>query len=279
LIDDKGKLIDSLSGTLGDNMSLDNANLSAINWAPEPGIRTLILRAMDSRGIEFASISIDYEIIRSDWNIGLTGIELIGTGKNQQIQITTIRENQNLLSEADCLLTVESDDYIGEHIIDPSGVYLLPKIDRPPIPDGSELVIQFNCAFPWNVESNLNDNEVRIILTGGKDTDEGIQDFETGLASALLVIGLASALAWLVKNHRERKEMMQITEKAIMQHLSKKNKSPIVTEEVKEEEEEIENTTSLEKDEKELNAQNEVEEVIEEELDEFELRLRRLGKL
>jgi len=63
-----------------------------------------------------------------------------------------------------------------------------------------------------------------------------------------------------------------------MQHLSKKNKSPIVTEEVKEEEE-IENTTSLEKDEKELNAQNEVEEVIEEELDEFELRLRRLGKL
>jgi hypothetical protein len=279
LIDDKGKLIDSLSGTLGDNMSLDNANLSAINWAPEPGIRTLILRAMDSRGIEFASISIDYEIIRSDWNIGLTGIELIGTGKNQQIQITTIRENQNLLSEADCLLTVESDDYIGEHIIDPSGVYLLPKIDRPPIPDGSELVIQFNCAFPWNVESNLNDNEVRIILTGGKDTDEGIQDFETGLASALLVIGLASALAWLVKNHRERKEMMQITEKAIMQHLSKKNKSPMVTEEVKEEEEEIENTTSLEKDEKELNAQNEVEEVIEEELDEFELRLRRLGKL
>ncbi|MBT3846402.1 MAG: hypothetical protein HOF57_00760, partial [Euryarchaeota archaeon] len=138
--------------------------------------------------------------------------------------------------------------------------------------------IQFNCAFPWNVESNLNDNEVRIILTGGKDTDDGIQDFETGVASALLVIGLASALAWLVKNHRERKEMMQITEKAIMQHLSKKNKSPIVTDEVKEEEE-IENKTSLEKDEKELNAQNEVEEVIEEELDEFELRLRRLGKL
>ena len=63
-----------------------------------------------------------------------------------------------------------------------------------------------------------------------------------------------------------------------MQHLSKKNKSPIVTDEVKEEEE-IENKTSLEKDEKELNAQNEVEEVIEEELDEFELRLRRLGKL
>ena len=159
LIDDKGKLIDSLSGTLGDNISLDNANLSAINWAPEPGIRTLILRAMDSRGIEFASVSTDYEIIRSDWNIGLTGIELIGTGKNQQIQITTIRENQNLLSEADCLLTVESDGYSGEHIIDPSGVYLLPKIDRPPIPDGSELVIQFYCAFPWNVESNLNDNE------------------------------------------------------------------------------------------------------------------------
>jgi hypothetical protein len=76
--------------------------------------------------------------------------------------------------------------------------------------------------------------------------------------------------------------MMQITEKAIMQHLSKKNKSPIVTNEV-EEENEIVNNISLKIDDDELNLQNEVEEVIEEvieeELDEFELRLRRLGKL
>ena len=89
-------------------------------------------------------------------------------------------------------------------------------------------------------------------------------------------------MAWLVKNHRERKEMMQITEKAIMQHLWKKNKSTIVTNEV-EEENEIVNNISLKIDDDELNLQNEVEEVIEEvieeELDEFELRLRRLGKL
>ena len=48
LIDDKGKLLDSYSGTLEENYSLEQLNLTAINWDPEPGKRNLILRALDS---------------------------------------------------------------------------------------------------------------------------------------------------------------------------------------------------------------------------------------
>ena len=275
LIDDNGKMIDSLSGTLGDNISLETTNLSTTDWSPEPGNRALILRALDSRGIEFASATRSYDIIRTDWNVGLTGIELIGTGSNQEIQITTIRENQNLLTNADCLLKVSSSDYSEEHTIDPSGVYLLPKIDRPPISDDNELLIQFSCAFPWNVESDMTDNEIRIILTGEKGENDGIEDFETGVAAALLVIGLAVALAWIVKNHRERKEMLEITEKAIMQHMAKKKTINPVEEKQQIEEKVEEESATIPTNE----ATPDIEEEVEEELDEFELRLRRLGKL
>ena len=277
LISDDGKLLDSFTGTLTDNTSLERTNLSAEDWMPQPGKRILMIRAIDSRGIEFASAEFEYDIIRTDWNIGLTGMELIGTGDNQQIRITTIRENQNLLENADCLLLVTSSGYSEQHIIDPSGVYLLPTIDRPSVADGNELIVRFSCEFPWQVESDMSDNEIRIILTGGSGDDNGIQDFETGLASALLVIGLAGAFAWLVKNHRERKELMQITEKAIMQHMSKK-KETIITEETLNKEDELNEIPEEIRDD-ELIAQDEVEGDDVEELDEFELRLRRLGKL
>ena len=284
LIDDNGKLLDSYSNTLEHNASLERLNLTATNWNPEPGKRSLILRALDSRGIEFISTEKEFEIRRSDWNIGLTGIELVGTGSNQQVQITTIRENQNLLTNADCLLEVRipSQGYNEKHIMDPSAVYFLPKIDRPNnIPDGDELIVQFSCAFPWDIESDSTDNEQRIILTEGSDENDGIEDLETGIAAAALVIGVSIALAWLVKNHRERKEMMEMTEKAIKQHLSnKKNTISNVAEQKEKTDQEavdiIENVTE-EIMETVENKEEKIED--EEELDEFELRLRRLGKL
>jgi predicted transcriptional regulator len=94
------------------------------------------------------------------------------------------------------------------------------------------------------------------------------------------VIGLSVALAWLVKNHRERKEMIEITEKAIKQNLS--NKKNVKKDMLEEEKDKIEDVVEI--------VENVVEDTVgfdakeeeiepEEELDEFELRLRRLGKL
>ena len=226
--------------------------------------------------MEFTSTEKEFDIRRNDWNVGLTGIELVGTGSGQQVKITTIRENQNLLNNADCLLKVISEGYDEEYVMNPSGVYFLPKIDRPNLPDGNELIVQFSCAFPWDVESDSTDNEQRIILEGGSDNNDGIEDLETGVAAAALVIGLSVALVWLVKNHRERKEMMEITEKAIKQHLTsnKKNLTDNVVEEKQEMiEEVVENVIE------DTLENNEKDEEVEEELDEFELRLRRLGKL
>lgn len=280
LIDDNGKLLDSYSGTLDENTSLEIFNLTATSWNPEPGKRNLLLRALDSRGVEFTSAEKEFDIRRSDWNVGLTGIELVGTGSNQQVKITTIRENQNLLNDADCLLRVTSEAYDEEYVMNPSGVYFLPKIDRPNLPDGNELIVRFSCAFPWDVESDSTDNELRIILEDGSDNNDGIEDLETGIAAAALVIGLSVALAWLVKNHKERKEMIEITEKAIKQHLSNSDKKNTKDNFVEERQEKIEQDVEIVENVNEETLRiDEKDEDVEEELDEFELRLRRLGKL
>ncbi len=115
-------------------------------------------------------------------------------------------------------------------------------------------------------------------MTDGGNNDDGIEDLETGIAAASLVIGLSIALAWLVKNHRERKEMLEMTEKAIKQHLSNKKNNTIVEKTTSEESISLDSSPEIE--EKEIVEEViEEEEEVEEELDEFELRLRRLGKL
>jgi hypothetical protein len=70
---------------------------------------------------------------------------------------------------------------------------------------------------------------------------------------------------------------MQITEKAIKQHMSKKKKS-LITEDNLQKEDDLNEIPKLIDDTK-LVTEEIVEENDDEELDEFELRLRRLGKL
>ena len=103
-------------------------------------------------------------------------------------------------------------------------------------------------------------------MTDGGNNDDGIEDLETGIAAASLVIGLSIALAWLVKNHRERKEMLEMTEKAIKQHLSNKKNNTIVEKTTSEESISPDSSPEIE-EEKRIEEVEEEEEV--EELDEL----------
>jgi predicted transcriptional regulator len=74
--------------------------------------------------------------------------------------------------------------------------------------------------------------------------------------------------------------MMEITEKAIKQHLSGSDKKNTKDNFVEERQEKIEQDVEIvENDNEETLRIDEKDEEVEEELDEFELRLRRLGKL
>jgi len=76
-------------------------------------------------------------------------------------------------------------------------------------------VAKISCEFPWDIDSNPSDDEARIILSGSDESEGGFSDSSTALASASLVIGISIAFAWMARNFREGREMMEKTRQAV----------------------------------------------------------------
>ena len=270
LIDDGGSMLDSFSGTVAAGSSLGSINLSAEGWSPEPGTRTLTLRLLDNRGVEIAAGTGDFQIRRTDWNIGLVGLDLDGEGSGQQIKVLWQRGDGDgpLLAQydADCSLSLVTGDYSMTHQVDLTGPFASAfEIDRPEAAqDGDELVVTIGCAFPWDVDFDSSDDESRLILSGGYAESSKYPDMGTSLAAAILVIGMSVALAWIVRNYREGKELMEMAMAAAEEKMVEQTAREAVEEELDEApvEEELEELREPEPEE--------------EPADDFEARLKRL---
>ncbi len=270
LIDDGGSMLDSFSGTVAAGSSLGSINLSAEGWSPEPGTRTLTLRLLDNRGVEIAAGTGDFQIRRTDWNIGLVGLDLDGEGSGQQIKVLWQRGDGDgpLLAQydADCSLSLVTGDYSMTHQVDLTGPFASAfEIDRPEAAqDGDELVVTIGCAFPWDVDFDSSDDESRLILSGGYAESSKYPDMGTSLAAAILVIGVSVALAWIVRNYREGKELMEMAMAAAEEKMVEQTAREAVEEELDEApvEEELEELREPEPEE--------------EPADDFEARLKRL---
>ena len=178
LSDDQGNMLDSISGLLGQGESSGMINLSADGWSPVPGTSELTIEAIDSRGVEFSSDSNTFEVRRTDWNIGLVGLEIIGSGQEQEVSILTKRDNHQILDGSVCIISIQAGNaFSAEYIVDMSESSALaprPVIDRPDVADGIELVATISCEFPWDIDSDPSDDEARIILSGsGESVKEG----------------------------------------------------------------------------------------------------------
>jgi len=274
LIDDEGAMLDSFSGNAAGGSPSGPVNLSAEGWSPEPGNRILTLRLLDDRGAEIASVTGDFQIRMTDWNIGIVELELDGEGSKQQIRVLTKRgDGDRVVLEqynADCSFSLVSGDYSMVHQVDLTGTFTLPvEIDRPEaIDDGEEIVVTIGCAFPWDIDSNPNDDESRLILSGGITEPSRYPDMGTSLAAAMLVIGVSVALAWIVRNYREGKELMEMAmaaaeEKMVGQAAREVVEEDPVEEEIKEEIEEPRETELVPEEHPE---------------DDFEARLKRLTR-
>ena len=275
LVGDKGSVLDSFSGSLAANDSMGSINLSAEDWQPDPGKRTLTIRLLDVKGREVDSAHRTFDIRRSDWNVGLVGLELEGQGTNQKIKVLTKRVNENLLTGADCTISLSAGNHYSEHVIDMSQVYVpTPSIDRPDVADGTEAVVRINCAFPWDIDSDPEDDEARIVLSGASVIDQGLDDRDTGALAALLVIGVYAGLAWMVSNYRERERLMAITRTAMEEKVAQSRDEP---------NDALEDTSEGGTEEEAGAGPPDSEEGVgldqgseEEEIDEFEMRLRRI---
>ena len=139
LIDDEGKMLDSTEGNMEANTTSGQVNLSAISWDPQPGMRSLVIRLLDERGIVIASDQAEFEIRRNDWNIGLVALELDGQGDTQKIKVLTKREYHHLLTDADCSILVIAGSHTATHEIDFSGTCLLYTSPSPRDQRGSRM--------------------------------------------------------------------------------------------------------------------------------------------
>ncbi len=267
LIDDEGAMIDSFSDSLTANSTGRTINLSAEDWQPEPGKRVLTIKLLDAKGREVGSTHKTFDIRRSDWNVGLVGLEMEGRGTDQKIKVLTKRMNENLLAGADCTISLTAGSHYSEHVIDMTTVYVpTPSLDRPDVSDGTEAIVEIGCAFPWDVDLDPMDDEARIVLSGASVIDQGLDDMDTGALAALLVIGVYAGLAWIVSNYRERERLMAITRTAVEEKMTQMR---VETEEKTEEEP---------NEEDEEGGEDEVPESDEdvEPVDEFEMRMRRI---
>jgi hypothetical protein len=276
LIDDLGNMMQSESGSVGRNSSA-LVNLTSEEWEPTPGNREVSVRLLDSRGILVSSYSQIYEVRRTDWNVGLVQLELEGQGSSQKIEISTRRDNYELLpSGTRCSVSIVAGQYSSVHIVDMTSANALapkPSIDRPDVDDDIEMIATISCDFPWDQDSDPSDDEARIVLSGGDDFEGGISDSSTALAAAAIVIGTSIALSWMVSNYREGREMMEKTRLAV-EKKAKEKKAAVEERLVESEEEASQQTSDEEEPQDEASEDSDSSELRQD--DSFESRLNRL---
>ena len=272
LIGDDGSIIDNKFGIIPKNTSAQ-INLSSEGWNPSPGNKVLTLRVLDSSGREIGITTSEIEIRNTDWNVGLVGLELEGFGENQKIKILTKRSNENLLDEAECVISLNAGEHSSIYSIDMTSVYVpTPKIDRPDVEDGTEAIIRIDCKFPWDIDSTPNDNEYRIVLSGGSVDDSGNENIVVILTSSFIVCLLYFISSRIKKSNLERRKLKEMTKLAL--------ESKLDYDENDIERETTEDSSSA--SEREIDDSDEVDEMVNEpsgkisEEDEFDMRLRKL---
>ena len=272
LISDQGSVLDYFYGSLESNESAQQINLSGSEWKPLPGERSATIRVLDEKGVLIGDFEREFDVRRSDWNVGIGEVELVGEGTGQQVSVPTKRLNENLLSDADCIISLSAEgksrSHYSEHIVDMTQAFVpAPKFDRPDVEDSTELVITISCSFPWDIDSNPSDDQKTIVLSGGSALEDRVDELGTGLLAAILVVGSYLGLSWIMSNRRESQRMMQMAQAAIDEKIAEKQSSPLIEEN---DHEIVEEPESGNDDEVEIVRNNA------EEGDEYDERLRRL---
>jgi hypothetical protein len=277
-----GTLVNSRNGVIEANKE-DTVNISATGCNPTTGVHELTVLVFSSDGRLQSSTSQHYVIRATGWNVG---IELEET-KSGDINVLIHRENHQIMTDSLCVVELLQGDWSMEVAVDISAT-LAPKLSVPR-PTGDSTVpvnATFSCQAPWDVDDDLSDNTHDLVLSSNPNILPVDSDTTYAIATGLLII----AVLWLLGVIRPaslqplatapRKQ----TKKVKQQTRPKPQPKPKVAE--KESSIQLENDvppTAAEEDTDVSEIQEsliEIEEAApeppEEELDEFELRLKQL---
>lgn len=303
LRDDIGTTVTQREGVTPANEG-EQVNLTSTAWNPSVGIHELTILVFTSEGHLVASESRQYIIRASGWNLGIA-IEESDSG---DINLLISRENHQIMDGAECRVELTRDEWAKLIEFDISAT-LAPKLSvvRPSGDSTSPLQATLACAAPWDIDDDMSDNNASLVLSPFSGTLPVQSDTAYAVGAALLVI----AVLWLLgvirpanidesaepTSHRttkqsmkKRKETVRATKSGVV------GKAEVVVEKTTSSdihlEDELgqasagqsETTTteevSIQVQESliEIEGEEQAEEVgaDEEELDEFELRLRRL---
>jgi len=199
LRDEIGDVIDHLSGNLPANTTLGAINLTSTSWDPGPGEHTLKATLLDGNGGVIAESSRTVMIQDTDWNLGITAVELRESSGTQEIVVSITRQNQSKLSDAVCYVHLIAGNWESLHRVDISGD-LAPQItiERPDLPVGTTIDIELKCDPPWNEDNIDNDDTNFIVLPAGIAAPSDGLDYAM-LLGGLVVVFFTMGLLGLIR--------------------------------------------------------------------------------
>ena len=206
LRDETGVVIDYESGHLLANTTLSAINLSATTWNPAPGEHTLKATLLDGNGGLIAESSRTVMIRDTNWNLGITAVELREDSGGQEIVISITRQNQSKLSDAICYIHLNAGNWESLHRVDVSGE-LAPQItiERPNLPVGTTIDLELKCDAPWDEDNVDGDDMNFIVLPAGIATLSDGLDYAMLLGSLVVVFFAMGLLGMIRPDSGERR--------------------------------------------------------------------------
>jgi uncharacterized membrane protein len=282
---DDGTLVSQSDGTIEAN-SEGVVNISTTDWEPTTGVHELTILVFSSDGRLQTDESQQYIVRASGWNVGLQLEETNSDG----INILISRENHQLMTSPVCIVTLVQGDWTKILSVDITAT-LAPKLSvaRPNGDSTTPVNATFSCQAPWDIDDTPSDNSAEIILSSNPTVIDVSSDAIYSIGTAALIIAIlwllgvikpASLQAPLPQQKRvakQRQRPVANRPKPQQQPTEKIDDEPVIH--LEEEEIKIEPEEDISEIQESLIEIEEAEpEPPEEELDEFELRLRRLRK-
>ena len=276
-----GGLINQHNGVTLAN-TLGFANLSIDSWSPETGIHELTLLFYSSEGHLQTSQSKQYIVRSSGWNIGL-GIEETNSG---DLNVLISRNNHEIMDDPDCLVELTQGSWSKIISVDIKAS-LAPKlsVSRPTGDENIPVNATFSCQAPWDIDDDPSDNSAEVVLTKQPDATEIDSSIAYSIGTAILIIAALWLLGLIKPNSKTLAPAPR--KKAIRQTKRKTTSEPKIKQQKIEE---TDNSIILEERDESDDADDGIKEMQEslieveekepdapeEELDEFEIRLRKL---
>ena len=170
------------------------------------------------------------------------------------------------------------------HIVDVAGTYAPePLIERPgSLDDGIEVSVRLSCSFPWDGDSDSSDDVSRVILAGAAGSSTRSEDFRTGAIAAILVIVLGGVIIASRRSRAQQRDLEEMAKRILEERAARskpaKEVGAPVPSRIAKVAEEIAPPSPGEAVEHEVGEVSKDVKPEEDNLDEFERRLNRLGR-